>query len=291
MVGAATEAGWKALCGARDKALPELEAKIKEHGGPIFEQKKKVKDTLREKLMEVINPLLDKTVKPIVENVFGKVFTPIADAHVESLKGFKRCVDWYTNSDGNKEYKAETIRRMNYWAYWYLWEARSIMWKMQSDDMVRKALTPPSSSVSSGADESGEKKEEASNADIAYRVNDQLHDQVLAAIFTLGKDKDLKVVMNKFINDSKILLREQYKAFILGVLQPNVFNLANKTVLELCKPIDEAIPDLVKQFINATDTCVEIITAMCDDVSEAFLKASFDKECSRMVEDLTKVAA
>lgn len=33
--------------------------------------------------------------------------------------------------------------------------------------------------------------QEASNADIAYKTNDQIHDQVLAAIWTIGKDKDL----------------------------------------------------------------------------------------------------
>jgi hypothetical protein len=286
-VKAACEAAWKSLCEIREKLAPELEAKIKEHGGPIFEMQKKVKDTIREKLMSVLDPLIEKTAKPIVEKVLDKALVPMADAHVEALKGFNRCCKWY--NDGHKDgYNESTIRSMNWWSYWYLWESRNVMYQMQNDDVVRKALTPPS--TSKGADDSGESKDdEPSNAGLAYKINDQIHDQVLAAIWTIGKDKDLAVVSGKFINDSKILLKEQYKAFILGVIQPNLMALANATLMELCKPIDDTIPELIKNFVSAEDMATELIADISNDIAEKFMESAYPKNCERMEAALTAV--
>jgi len=272
-VQAACDAGWKTLCGTRDGLIPKMESTIKEQGGPLFEQKKKLKDGIKDKLMEIVKPILEKTAQPIVEKVLDKALTPIADAHVETLKGFKRCIDWCCGSGSSKEFKDTDVRRMRGWSYWYNWESRSIMWKMESDEMVRKALTPPSSGVeTSGA---GEKKDEESNSNLAYRINDQLQEQMEAAFFTLGKDKDMKVVGNKFLHDSKELLRLQYRQFILGVLKPNIFALAAKSILELVKPLDDALPDAFKQFVNGTDTCISIIEAVCEETADILLKAGY----------------
>jgi hypothetical protein len=288
-VKAACEAAWKALSEAREKIQPELESKIKENGGPIFETQKKVKDSIREKLMSVLEPLIDKGAKPIVEKVLDKALVPMADAHVEALKGFQRSCKWY--GDNYKDgYKESTIRSMNWWSYWYLWESRNIMYQMQSDSVVKAALTPPSTSGSKGADDSGESKdEEASNAYIAYKINDQIHDQVLAAIFTLGKDKDLAVVSAKFINDSKILLKEQYKSFLMGVIQPNLMALANATIMEIIKPIDEAIPDLIKNFISGADMATELIQDISNDIADKFMETAYPKNAERMEAALTAV--
>jgi hypothetical protein len=238
--------------------------------------------------MSILDPLIEKTAKPIVEKVLDKAFVPIADAHVEALKGFQKACKWYT--DGHKDgYNESSIRSMNSWSYWYLWESRNIMYKMQSDDIVRKALTPPSSG-SKGADDSGESKDDGdSNAYIAYKINDQLHDQVLAAIFTLGKDKDLAVVSAKFINDSKILLKEQFKSFLMGVIQPNLMALANATIMEIIKPLDEAIPDLIKNFVSGEDMATELIQDISNEIAESFLGAALAKNVERMEAALTAV--
>lgn len=39
---------------------------------------KKVKDTIREKLMSVLHPLIEKTAKPIVEKVLDKALVPVS---------------------------------------------------------------------------------------------------------------------------------------------------------------------------------------------------------------------
>jgi len=232
--------------------------------------------------MEVLRPILEKTAQPIVEKVLDKALTPIADAHVETLKGFKRCIDWCTGSGSSKEWKPEDIRRMRGWCYWYNWESRSIMYKMESDDMVRKALNPPSSGVSQGQDASGGDKKEESNSNLAYKINDTLQDQMDCAFFTLGKDKDIKMVGNKFLHDSKLVLRDQYHSFILGVLKPNIMALAAKTILELVKPLDDALPDAFKQFINGHDTCIEIIDAVCNETADILLKAGYESNVQKM---------
>jgi hypothetical protein len=288
-VKAACEAAWKSLCEVREKVQPTFETAIKENGAPIFEMQKKVKDGIREKLMSILDPLIEKTAKPIVEKVLDKAFEPMADAHVEALKGLNRACKWYT--DGNKDgYNESNIRSMNSWSYWYLWESRNIMWKMQSDDIVRKALTPPASAGSKGADDSGESKDdEASNSYIAYKINDQIADQVLAAIFTLGKDKDLAVVSAKFINDSKILLKEQYKSFLMGVVQPNLMALANASIMEIIKPLDDAIPDLIKNFVSGEDMATELIQDISNDIADKFLEAAYPKNAERMEAALTAV--
>jgi hypothetical protein len=288
-VKAACEAAWKTLCEAREKVQPTFETAIKENGAPIFEMQKKVKDGIREKLMSILDPLIEKTAKPIVEKVLDKAFEPMADAHVEALKGLNRACKWYT--DGHKDgYNESTIRSMNSWSYWYLWESRNIMWKMQSDDIIRKALTPPASAGSKGADDSGESKDdEAGNSNIAYKINDQIADQVLAAIFTLGKDKDLAVVSGKFINDSKILLKEQYKSFLMGVVQPNLMALANASIMEIIKPIDDAIPDLIKNFVSGEDMATELIKDISNDIADKFLEAAYPKNAERMEAALTAV--
>jgi len=103
-----------------------------------------------------------------------------------------------------------------------------------------------------------------------------------SAFFTLGKDKDIKVVGNKFLNDSKILLRQQYRSFILGVLKPNIFHLAAKSILELVKPLDDALPDAFKQFINGHDTCVDIIEAVCQETADILLKAGYESNVQKM---------
>jgi len=281
-VHAACDAGWKAICGTRDSARPKMESTIKEQGGPLFEQKKKLKDAIKDKLMEIIKPILEKTAQPIVEKVLDKALTPIADSHVETLKGFKRCIDWCCGSGSSKEFKDTDVRRMRGWCYWYNWESRQIMWKMESDDMVKKALTPPASGEGSSSDAAGEGKKEESNSNLAYKINDELQDQMDSAFFTLGKDKDIKVVGNKFLNDSKILLRQQYRSFILGVLKPNIFHLAAKSILELVKPLDDALPDAFKQFINGHDTCVDIIEAVCQETADILLKAGYESNVQKM---------
>lgn len=84
-VQAACVAGFKAMAEARDKVKPEMEKQIKENGAPIFEGISKMKSSVQDKLMDVLNPIIEKTANPLVEKVLSKAFTPVSAPSLHSL--------------------------------------------------------------------------------------------------------------------------------------------------------------------------------------------------------------
>jgi len=278
-VDAAAAGAWKAAVEARTKMEPELDGKIRENSAPLVENQNKAKDTMKEKLMGILDPVLEKVGKPLIEKVLNKAMVPIADAYIDLGKTWQRLVrrvEKHHNGDFSNAY------REKWWVWYYLYDARQHLWKMQNDDTVRKALTPPRAS-SSGADDSGDSQDaEPSNDYIAWRISDELADLLKDALFTLSQDKDPKVTGPKLLNDVRLTITQDYRNFLLGVLQPNIMNAAESSLMELCRAIDENIPEVLRNFISAEEMVGEILVDVCSTMADRILREAAPPQLERI---------
>lgn len=137
---------------------------------------------------------------------------------------------------------------------------------MQANSVIKALTQPPKRD---GPDETGEVEEDGvSNDDFVWTISDELVALHKQALYTLSKDKDVGVTEPKLMNDAKLLLVKQWRRFLLGIIQPNVMAVADKTVGEICRAIDDLIPEPIKTFFSTEEMANKIIEDICGEVTD-----------------------
>lgn len=237
MISPPVQAAWKAAGTAIDNIEKPTTEKVRQAVGPIFGAIKAMKDKIQAKFEEKVIPIISALMAPIAEKLMPKVSNPLIKAQKDLIEEFLKHVD-----DGS---------RGSWYLYWEL-RKRESEWDIVMD--VARAILD--------------------NWELTYlpsKIMDSCFDLLESARYNY-KEVDAK---DKAVTSAKLLhdcLQEMHKilSWLVETIVLKPFNEKFGEVIdELCSPIEELIPDAIKEFLSPSD----IIKEMAGNAMKSALQA------------------
>jgi hypothetical protein len=248
MIGTAVAAAWGAACKGIDAIEKPTEEKLRQAVGPLFDAIKKIKDTVQAKFEEKVNPVIGKLSEPLTTKLFPKLFKPLAKAFEKLISEFVEHKDSPRGS------------------YYLYWEIRD---KLDDfDDLLSVAREILD------VEELGE---------FTTKVNNGCTTLLEQANYTYKVHKDKKVekafeqTCDELLHDA-IMEMNGLAKWLLDALVLKPFKEAfGAVVTELCGPLEELIPDPVKEFLSPSDTLKEMANNAVSSALKAVLTSGGDQ--------------
>jgi hypothetical protein len=237
MLAPPVDAAWKAAQVALDKIEKPTEDNIRKVVGPLFTAIKAIKDKVQAKFEEKVVPVISALMAPVAEKLIPKICLPMIKAQKDLIEEFVK--------HGGDEGRGS----------WHLyWDLR------KRENEYDEAL------------------------DIARALLDEwelgnLPSNIMDSCFQLLEDarynykhcdeKKMEITSIKLLHDC---LKEQHRllTWLVELLVLKPFNEKFGALIdELCGPLMELVPDVVKEFLDPTD----IIKAMANDAMAAAIQA------------------
>jgi len=242
MIGPAVAAAWTGACLAIDKIEKPIEDKIRQAVTPLFEAIKQIKERVQGKFEEKVTPVISKLSEPLTTKLFPKLFKPLQDA-------FKKLISEFV------EHKDSP--RGTYHLYWEIRDKLD-----DFDDLLSVAREILD------VEELGE---------FTTKVNDTCTQLLEKAHYTYKVHKDNKMekafetTCDELLHDA-IMDMNGLAKWLLDALVLKPFNEAFGAALaELCGPLEELIPEPVKEFLSPSDTLKEMANAAVSSALKAIL--------------------
>jgi len=225
------DAAWKAACLAIDKIEKPTEDAIRKVVGPLFKAIKAMKDKVQEKFEEKVVPVIANLMAPVAEKLIPKICLPMIKAQKDLIEEFVK-------------HGAEESR-----GSWHLyWDLRKR--ENEYDDVldIARALL-----------------DEWELGNLPSNIMDSCFQLLEDARYNYVKvdDKKMDLTCTKLLHDC---LKEQHRilTWLVELLVLKPFNEKFGAVIdELCGPLEELIPDEVKEFISPSDVIKQMAsTAM-----------------------------
>jgi len=248
MVGPAVDAAWTAACKAVDAVAKPVEEKIKQLVTPMFEAIQKMKDRVQEKFNEKVTPVISNLCAPLTTKLLPKLFHPIQECVRRTIAELV-------------EHKDKP--RGTYYLYWDL--------RSQLDVF---------SDVLAVAREIFDIGELAQLPDKVINACTKLLSQ---AQFTLKKHTE-KAVPNAFERTCDEFLHDAVQdivgvgRWVMNLLVLKPFKEQFEPIItELVAPLEELIPEPVKEFLSPGDTLKEMGGNVVRSALDAILKSGGDQ--------------
>jgi hypothetical protein len=265
LVSAGVGPAWKAMSAAVEELRPKIEPVIKTLIDPLGNAKKEIHDKIKEAVMGALEPLLEKHVNPHVGKIVEIIKSPVINAYEESgrifeggVKEFGETADLKDTSTGFR--KLDWVSR-SYWTmrpatekldimYEPLWILREIFsdiypWSMiwNAQDGIRQTTDNAIYTFETKLRTTVEKEPEAGKGAI---------------------DSALQETLAQFRNDADIQTNEMYMTILKAIIMPPFNAVANPVAKALLDPLDSAIPDAMKQFIDIGDEFQKLLEGIID---------------------------
>jgi hypothetical protein len=278
LVMAAVTPAWAAMSKVVKEARPILEPKIKPLVEPVALAKKKVVDTITEKSLDIINPLLEKHVAPHLAKIVSIITSPVREAYDESYKIFDKHMKEFAETVDLKTL-APAFDKLN-WVGRNWWEMRAARDKLDVmyDPLwlLHEIFTDiyPWSMIWKAHDEFSQKMDNA-----FYTFEVKLEKELAK---NPGADKSIieplkAKIMKKYVHDAEIHTLEFYRYIIKCIVMPPF----QATVIPACKmilePIADTIPDPVKEFIDIMEMFDQVVDGIVDGAIDTVLQAGMAK--------------
>jgi len=248
MVGPAVGAAWTAACKAIDAMAAPVEEKIKAAVAPLFEAIEKMKDKVQDKFNEKVNPVIEKLCAPLTEKVAPKLFHPVAACIRKTIH--ELC-------------DQKDSPRGSYWLYWELRGKLEVFEDLLS--VAREILD---------IGELGELPNKVINACTKLLERAQY-------TFKTHKDKQVanpfERTCSEFLHDAVMDVMALGR-WVLDVLILKPFGEKfGEIVTELCAPLEELVPEPLKEFLSPSDTLKEMGNNVVSSAINAILKSGGDQ--------------
>jgi len=248
MVGPAVAAAWGAVSKAVDEIAKPTEEKIRQAVGPLFEAIKKMKEKVQAKFEEKVNPIISKLSEPIMSKLLPKLYRPLTEC-------FKKLISEFCEHKDNPR------------GSWHLyWEIRDKLDDFDELMQIAREITD--------VEELGE---------FTTKVNDACTKLLEQANYTHNTHKDKKRerpferTCDELLHDMMMDING-IAEWLLDALVLKPFNDAFGAVVdELCGPLEELIPDPVKEFLSPSDTIKEMGNNAVASALKAILASGGDQ--------------
>jgi len=273
MVSAAVNPAWAAMSKTVDEIRPKLEPVIKGLIDPMGAAKEEIRGKIKDAIMSVLEPLIDKHVNPHLSKIMDILKAPVKTAYDEAwsivqtnVKQYGETADLKDPSAGFK--KLDWVAR-SYWTmqpatskldvmYEPLWLLREIFsdiypWSLiwNSQDEIRQTSDDAIYTFEVKLKEAIEKEPGADKAVI---------------------DQTLSQVQALFEEDSNYLSMKVWRTILKAIIMPPLEAVSNPAVKTLLDPLDSAIPDPMKEFISISDEFGILLNDIVDSCIDAVLK-------------------
>jgi len=248
MVGPAVGAAWTAACKAIDAMAAPVEEKIKAAVAPLFEAIEKMKDRVQEKFNEKVNPVIENLCAPITQKLAPKLFHPLQEC---ARKTIAELVDQKDSPRGS---------------YWLYWELRGKMEVFEDVLSVAKEILD--------IGELGELPNKVINACTKLLEKAQY-------TFKVHKEKSVatpfELTCSQFLHDAIMDVMDLGR-WVLKVLILKPFGEKfGDIVTELCAPLEDLIPEPLKEFLSPSDTLKEMGNNVVKSALDAIVKSGGDQ--------------
>jgi len=267
MVLAAVTPAWKAMESVVSKLRVEVEPKIKEVVEPIGKAKLEVINKIKDAVMSVITPILKEHVAPHLTKIVEVIQSPMTEAFEESYKLYdSEFIEKFEPKESGELTKKE-FSQLDYHPYsWKMWDVTR-----KADSMYEPlwALNILFSDIYPWG--------------LIWTAHDVLRKKMDNAIYTYeqklleaqekGEEKDVKALSHKL----KHLILQDYQAdgnlarviYYRDIIKTIVMPAFNKLVYPACEtllsPLENAIPDPMKQFLDVNDMFERVCEGVIDD--------------------------
>jgi hypothetical protein len=241
MIAPPVDAAWKAACVGIDKIEKPTEEKIRAAVSPLFEAIKKMKEKVQAKFEEKVVPVIATLMAPVSEKLIPKICLPF-------IKAQKDLIEEFVKHHGDES-------RGSWHLYWDL-RKRENEYDVALE--VARLLL-----------------DEWELYNLPSNIMDSCFSLLEAARYNYHHvdGKKLGVTCAKLLHDCLI---EQHRilTWLVELLVLKPFNEKFGAVLdELCGPLDELVPDVVKEFLAPSDVIKDMASNAMASAIQAVITA------------------
>jgi len=259
---------------AVEELRPKIEPTIKTLIDPLGSAKQEIHDKIKGAVMSALEPLLEKNVNPHVGKIVEIIKSPVVNAYEEAAKIFEHGVKEFAETADLKDPSAG-FRKLD-------WVARS-WWTMRPATekldvmyeplwLLREIFTDiyPWSLIWNAQDEIRQTTDNA-----IYTFETKLR-TILEKEPEAGKgaiETALKETLPQFHHDAEINTTILYLTILKAIIMPPFNAVANPATKALLDPLDSAIPDAMKQFIDIGDEFQKLLEGIIDECIKVVLRS------------------
>jgi len=235
------DAAWKAATAAVDKIEQPTEDGIRKVVGPLFDAIKKMKDAVQAKFQEKVVPVISALMAPVAEKLMPKICLPFIKAQKDLIEEFVK--------HGADESRGS----------WHLyWDLRKRENEYDTVLEVARLLL-----------------DEWELNNLPSNIMDSCFGLLEGARFNYKQkdDKKMEVTCTKLLHDCLV---EQHRilTWLVELLVLKPFNEKFGAVVdELCGPLEELIPEPVKEFLSPSDVIKEMASKAMASAIQAVITA------------------
>lgn len=273
-VSAAVKPAWLAM----DKAVKELRTKIeptiKEMVDPIGKAEAEVIDKIKDAVMSQLEPLLKEHVTPHLSKIMDVIKSPMNEGYEECFHIWEEHITKWEPKGASREELIKSFDDLDWLPRsWRMWKATDKLSPMYDPLWALNVIFPdiyPWSTIWDGQDELRQRTDNA-----VYTWEERL----LAAVEKEGGDPKTHAerlkgeVLEDFKKDAAKGVTRYYQAILKKIILPPFEALCVPACKLLLEPLDSAVPEPMKQFINIMKMFEEVYNGVIDDAIKVILHA------------------
>lgn len=293
LVRAAVEPGWRALMKKIDESQTTISDKVRPLLQPVAQARQKVVDTLKANVARISAPAIDKAGNVVINVVMEKAASPILEAYAAMFSALNQVVMGNLGKISNKSSVDEFVHNETREFRGSHGHLKPVYMKI---DEITKTLK-----------ESQEGVEGLKYFPVSKTFNaviDSLHNLVNQALYTMQHDESLAnadpekfkaawvSTRAKLLHDSRLdvmdLITKTLQETAMGPIQEHV--LQSSELQGILGPIDDLIPEAVRDYISVSGTVNDILTGIVEDAVARMVNASSAKTIDSLENSMRTLA-
>lgn len=262
----AVKPAWTAMAKAAEQLRPVIKPQLDKVGATLGETEEKIKATIKEAVLPIVNPVMDEHVKPHVQKILDLIRVPMQEA-------FNGSIDiWMSMSlDYIKEVKKDKEGFMNYTypinrPLWHTWRAKDALDQCYDPLYLLNVVFPqiwPSSVIYEG------------KRHIDRAIDSACYSYYNRMLALLEKDpnavdnhnEQLRAqILEQLREDSKLWSMIWYNKALKLIIMPALDKVLTPLVDKVLSPIDEKVPEAMKKIIDIRSLFKEIVNELVDGI-------------------------
>jgi len=274
LVMAAVAPAWKAMDAAVTQLRPKIEPKVKELVEPIGKAKLEVMTKVKDAVMSILTPALKEHVVPHLSKIMEVIQSPMVDAFNDSYKLFdEEAISKFEpkpTAEENKKAFGELDYFPHSWKMYDITRQADVMYDpLWALNIIFKEIYP---------------------WELIWTAHDSLRGKMDNAVYTYqqklleglekGEEKDVKAlsdtikasVIEDFKNDGRIATTIYYRHIMKKIVMPPFNSVVFPLAATILDPMNDAIPDQMKEFLDLNDMFQDIVKGVIDDSIKVVLE-------------------
>lgn len=277
LVAAGVSPAWRAIIKKISENQNAIEEKVKPMLSPIGDARDKVVQKLQEGVVKIVTPAMEKIGSVVLDRVMEKAAAPILNLHKEMYVVVHQSISEYNDKIVDKKHVEE----------FFTHETNAFRGSTRRLRAIHHQVDETVKSV---------KEAQAGNEALQYlqvskafqTTMDSIHGLCFNTILTVKNDAALAEpspdkfkqawarARPKLLNDSKIEFANSIRSMliesVMGPVEEHV--LKSEELAAVTGPLDELIPEAVRDFISVSGAVNDVISGIVEDTVNRTLDAS-----------------